>query len=124
MTLPARIAVRDLRASGVHGVLVHEREHAQPFSVDVDAWFDAAPAAASDALADTIDYGALATLVADTVASTSFSLLETLAGELARRVLAADARIDRVSVTVRKARPPVPVDVGSIGVEVVDVRRA
>lgn len=123
MTLPARIAIRDVRALGVHGVLAHERERPQPFSVDVDAHFDAGPAAASDALADTIDYGALTALVADAVATTSFLLLEALAGELARRLLAADPRIERVSVTVRKLRPPVAADVGSIGVEVTDVRR-
>jgi dihydroneopterin aldolase len=117
-----RIEIRDLRAFGLHGVLPHERERAQPFSVDLDAYFDVSPAAASDALADTVDYGALVQQVAEVVCGTSFSLLEALAAAVARRVLD-DDRVARVEVVVRKMRPPVDVDVGSVGVRVVDVRR-
>lgn len=122
--MTGRIEIRDLRAFGVHGVLPHERERAQPFSVDVDAAFDAAAAAASDALADTVDYGALASAVADVVAHTSFALLEALASAIARRVLEDEPSVTRVEVAVRKMRPPVDVDLGSVGVRVVEVRRA
>ncbi|HVC15257.1 MAG TPA: dihydroneopterin aldolase [Acidimicrobiales bacterium] len=118
-----RIEIRDLRAFGVHGVLAHERAAAQPFAVDVDATLDVSAAARSDALADTVDYGALASAVAAVVTETSFSLLEALAAAIARRVLDDAARITSVDVVVRKLRPPVSVDVGSIGVRVVDVRR-
>lgn len=122
--MTGRIEIRDLRAFGVHGVLDHERERAQPFSVDVDASLDVSSAAESDALGDTVDYGALASAVAAVVRETSFALLEALAAAIARRVLAEDSRVTRVEVVVRKMRPPVAVDVGSVGVRVVDVRRA
>lgn len=122
--MTGRIEIRDLRAFGVHGVLDHERERAQPFSVDVDASLDVSSAAESDALGDTVDYGALASAVAAVVRETSFGLLEALAAAIARRVLAEDSRVTRVEVVVRKVRPPVAVDVGSVGVRVVDVRRA
>lgn len=122
--MTARIEIRDLRAFGMHGVLAHERAQAQPFSIDVDASFDAGPAAASDSLEDTVDYGALASSVAEVVSETSFLLLEALAAAIARRVLDDAPRVTRVEVTVRKVRPPVAVDVGSVGVRVVDVRRA
>ncbi|HVX23066.1 MAG TPA: 2-amino-4-hydroxy-6-hydroxymethyldihydropteridine diphosphokinase [Acidimicrobiales bacterium] len=114
-----RIEIRDLRVTGVHGVLPEERERAQPFAVDLDAWLDAAPAAASDALADTVDYGDVVLQVAAVVAGRSFQLLEALASELARVVLDADRRVAAVAVTVRKLRPPLPADVGSVGVRVV-----
>ncbi|MGH9102104.1 MAG: dihydroneopterin aldolase [Acidimicrobiales bacterium] len=113
------IQVRDLRAVGTHGVLAEERERAQPFSLDLDVWLDARAAGRSDDLADTVDYGPLAQMAAETVASTSVRLLEALAAEVARRVVGADRRISAVSVTVRKVRPPVPMDVASIGVNVV-----
>jgi dihydroneopterin aldolase len=118
------ICVRDLRALGVHGVLAHEQEHAQPFSVDVDAFFDVDAAARSDALADTVDYGALVGAVEAVVTATSFRLLEALAAAIARRVLDEHRQVTRVEVVVRKVRPPVAVDVGSIAVRVVDDRRA
>lgn len=121
--MTGRIEIRDLRAFGVHGVLPHEREREQPFSVDVDASFDAGPAAESDALGDTVDYGALTSAVAAVVSGTSFALLESLASAIAHRVLHDEPRVTRVEVAVRKMRPPVAVDVGSVGVRVVDVRR-
>jgi len=114
-----RIEIRDLRVTGVHGVLPEERDRAQPFAVDLDVWFDAAPAGASDALGDTVDYGDVTLQVAGVVAGRSFQLLEALAAEVARVVLAADRRTVAVAVTVRKLRPPIPADVGSVGVRVV-----
>ncbi len=45
-------------------------------------------------------------------------LLERLATRIADDVLALDSRITAVTVTVRKLRPPVPIDLGSAGVTV------
>ena len=115
------IEVRDLRVTGVHGVLPEERERAQPFAVDLVAWVDLEAAQQSDDLADTVDYGALAQAAADVVGGRSYQLLEALAGRLASALLIVDARIEAVEVTVRKLRPPLPLDVGSTGVR---VRRA
>ena len=113
-----RIEVRDLRVTGVHGVLPEERERAQPFSVDLVAWVDLEAAQHSDELADTVDYGALAQTAADVVAGRSYQLLEALAGRLAAALLIVDPRIEAVEVTVRKLHPPLPLDVGSTGVRV------
>jgi 7,8-dihydroneopterin aldolase/epimerase/oxygenase len=113
-----RIEVRDLRVTGVHGVLPEERDRAQPFSVDLVAWVDLEAAQQSDELADTVDYGALAQTAADVVAGRSYQLLEALAGRLATALLIVDPRIEAVEVTVRKLHPPLPLDVGSTGVRV------
>ena len=82
-----RIEIRDLRVTGVHGVLPEERERAQPFSVDIVAWVDMEAAQHSDDLADTVDYGALAQTAADVVGGRSYRLLEALAGRLASALL-------------------------------------
>jgi 7,8-dihydroneopterin aldolase/epimerase/oxygenase len=113
-----RIEVRDLRVTGVHGVLPEERDRAQPFAVDLVAWVDLEAAQQSDELADTVDYGALAQTAADVVAGRSYRLLEALAGRLATALLIVDPRIEAVEVTVRKLHPPLPLDVGSTGVRV------
>lgn len=104
--------------TGVHGVLAEERQRAQPFSLDVDAWIDGTAAGRSDALADTVDYGALVEVAAAVVTGGSFALLETLADAVARAVLSHDGRVAVVAVTVHKLRPPVPRDVASVGVRV------
>jgi dihydroneopterin aldolase len=77
-----------------------------------------ARAAASDALDDTVNYAELATAAADVVATQSFGLLEALAERIATVVLDADARISAVSVSVRKLRPPVALDMATVGVSV------
>lgn len=114
-----RIEIRGLRVTGIHGVLPEERERAQPFVLDIDAWLDAAPAARSDTFADTVDYGALVELAAGVVTGTSFSLVEALADAVARAVLSHDERVVVAAVAVHKLRPPVPFDVASAGVRVV-----
>jgi 7,8-dihydroneopterin aldolase/epimerase/oxygenase len=116
-----RIEICDLRVMGLHGVLPEEQDRAQPFSVDVVAWLDTAAAQASDELADTVDYGALAHAAAEVVGGRSYRLLEALAGRLASALLVSDPRLDAVEVTVRKLRPPLALDVASTGVR---VRRA
>jgi len=114
-----RIELRGLRASGVHGVLPEERTRAQPFELDLDLDVDLAPSAASDRLADTVDYGAIAEIAARVVSeSAPRDLLESLAGTVADAVLAADERIEAVSVTLRKLRPPLAVDVSTVGVAI------
>ena len=109
---------------GVHGVLPEERERAQPFSLDIVAWVDMAAAQRSDALADTVDYGALAQTAAEVVGQQSFRLLEALAGRLAEALLISDARLEAVEVTVRKLRPPLALDVASTGVRVLRTRQS
>jgi dihydroneopterin aldolase len=112
------IQLRGLRVTGTHGVLAEEQVRAQPFEVDVDLAADLSPAGDSDSLDDTVDYGAVVALVASIVGSEHFSLLEALASRIASAVLASDARVASVTVTVRKLRPPVPVDLAFAGVRV------
>ena len=113
-----RIELRGLRVLGTHGVLPEERDRPQPLELDLDVWVDMARAAASDALDDTVNYAELATAAADVVATQSFGLLEALAERIATVVLDAAARISAVSVSVRKLRPPVALDMATGGVSV------
>jgi 7,8-dihydroneopterin aldolase/epimerase/oxygenase len=112
-----RIEVRGLRIEGVHGVLEEEQRHAQPFEVDLDLYLDLAPAASSDALEATADYGVAVEAAVAVITGPPRQLLESLAGAIAELVLA-DRRVDAVTVSVRKLRPPVPNPVASTGVRV------
>jgi dihydroneopterin aldolase len=118
-----RIELRGLRAVGTHGVLAEEQERAQPFEVDLDLTVDLRPAGVSDALVDTVDYGSVAAVAAATVSGPrSFALLEALAWHVAEAVLDVDHRITGVVVTIRKLRPPLALDIGTVGVRVVRTR--
>ena len=58
-----RITLHGVRATGYHGVFEHERRDGQEFVVDVELALDLTRAGESDDLADTCDYGALASAV-------------------------------------------------------------
>ena len=55
-----RITLTGLRGFGHHGVFDFERAQGQEFIADVALELDLAPAAGTDDVADTVDYGALA----------------------------------------------------------------
>ena len=107
---------------GVHGALPEERDRAQPFEVDLDVSADLGAAGRSDVLADTVDYGAVAAAAERVVSAERHRLLERLAARITEDVLAVDPRIASVTVTVRKLRPPVPVDLAWAGVTVTRAR--
>jgi 7,8-dihydroneopterin aldolase/epimerase/oxygenase len=112
------IELRGLRLAGIVGVLPHEQAQAQPLELDLDVRLDLAPAGTSDDLGDTVDYGALCSVAEQVVSTTRYALLEALAEHLAGALLTADARIDAVTVAVRKLRPPVAQQLSTSGVRV------
>jgi dihydroneopterin aldolase len=108
-----RIALRGLTVFGHHGVLPHERALGQAFTVDAELELDLAPAGASDALADTVDYGALSAALAAVVRDEPYDLIERLAARLCE-VCLADARVAAATVTVHKPHAPVPVPLADV----------
>ena len=110
-----RIELRGLTVRGHHGVFEHERRDGQDFVVDITVWVDLAAAAASDDLADTIDYGALAQRAADVVAGPPRNLIETVAGEIAENVMT-DERVHAVEVVVHKPAAPIPLTFEDVAV--------
>jgi dihydroneopterin aldolase/2-amino-4-hydroxy-6-hydroxymethyldihydropteridine diphosphokinase len=117
-----RIELRGLRIAGIVGVLPHEQAQAQPLELDLDLAVDLAPAGSSDALDDTVDYGAVCSAVEEVVVGSSFALLETLAERIASTVLATDGRLRAVTVSVRKLRPPVAQQLDTSGVRITRAR--
>jgi dihydroneopterin aldolase len=110
-----RIEIRGLRAFGRHGVLADEQRRGQVFVVDLVLERDLRAPAASDALADTVDYGTLAQQVAEAVATTRFDLIEALGGHLADLALALPG-VEAVTVRVAKPGAPLLVDADEVAV--------
>ena len=110
-----RIELRGLRVRGHHGVFDHERRDGQDFLVDLVVELDLAPAAASDQLAETLDYGGLAETAAAVLAGTPRVLIETVAVEIADAVLA-DPRVAQVQVTLHKPSAPIPLTFADVAV--------
>ncbi|MCK5756868.1 MAG: dihydroneopterin aldolase [Mycobacterium sp.] len=110
-----RIELRGLRVRGHHGVFDHERRDGQDFVIDITVWLDLDVAAASDDLADTLDYGVLAQRAADIVAGPPRQLIETVAGEIADGVMV-DERVHAAEVVVHKPGAPIPLEFADVAV--------
>jgi dihydroneopterin aldolase len=111
------IRIVGIRALGVHGVLPEEQTRPQPFEVDIELRVDLGPASESDALDDTVDYGAVCEAVSRVVSSERHQLLERLAARIAE-VCRADPRVQHATVEVRKLHPPVRSMVDFVAVRV------
>lgn len=117
-----RIELRGLTVRGRHGVYEFERDEGQDFVIDIVAWLDLADAAASDDLADTHDYVALAARAAAVVAGPARNLIETVGAEIADFVMA-DERVHAVEVTVHKPEAPIEQQFSDVAVVIRRSRR-
>lgn len=97
------IRISNMRFWGKHGANAGERDWVQPIEVDVEIATDVAKAAASDALADTVDYGKVHATCKRVVKHESYALLEALADRIAA-TLCEDPKVIEVAVRVRKPR--------------------
>ena len=110
------IELRGLRVSAIVGVLPEEREREQPLLVDLDVERPFRDAAARDDLTATTNYADVLSLAQRVIVEGRFSLLETLVHRVAAAVLDVDPAIESVRVRAHKLRPPVPLDVATVGV--------
>lgn len=109
------IRLTGVRARGHHGVLEHEKRDGQDFLVDVVMAVDLARAGTSDDLAHTVHYGEVAADVVAVVEGEPRDLIETVAEQIAARVLARPL-VEEVEVTVHKPQAPVGVPFGDVEV--------
>ena len=103
-----RIELNGLVCYAHHGVLPHETEHGQAFTVDITCWVDFAEAAAGDDLTKTINYAELAQLAYDVAAGTPRQLIETVATEIADTAMDRFDALHAIEVTVHKPHAPIP----------------
>ncbi|WZH50924.1 MAG: dihydroneopterin aldolase [Nocardioides alkalitolerans] len=101
------LAVRGIECWAHHGVFPDERREGQRFVVDLVLGLDTAPAAASDDLHDTVDYGSLTMAVKAAVESDPVDLVETVVQRIADVVLL-EGRVEWVRVTLHKPDAPIP----------------
>jgi dihydroneopterin aldolase len=100
------ISVTGIACRGHHGVFDVERREGQTFVIDLVLGLDTRPAAASDDLHDTVDYGSLVTSVKAAVENEPVDLIETLAQRIAT-VCLLDGRVEWARVTVHKPEAPI-----------------
>jgi len=107
------LAIGGIECFGHHGVFEFERREGQVFVIDLVLGLDTAPAAASDDLRDTVDYGSLVAAVKAAVEADPVDLIETLAQRLAD-VCLRDVRVEWARITVHKPDAPIEATFGDV----------
>jgi dihydroneopterin aldolase len=96
-----RVFVRDLELKASVGLYEMEKRHLQRIVVSLDLDVVDTYDGVSERLADVLDYAAVVRQVERIVASRHFSLIETLAEEIAGACLA-DSRVRHAAITIEK----------------------
>jgi D-erythro-7,8-dihydroneopterin triphosphate epimerase len=97
-----RIVIEGLLLRGIVGINPDERTNRQDIRVDVTMWADTRPAAASDDIADAVNYRTVTKRIIEHVEAGKPMLVERLVAEIADLCFEVDERIGKVEVAVRK----------------------
>ena len=95
------ILIREIEVECIIGILPRERTTKQRVLIDIDLSVDLSRAAASDDIADTVDYKELKNRIVTMVEESQFLLIERLAHQIAEICLQ-ESLVERVSVTLDK----------------------
>ena len=106
MTLAqSHIYLHNMRLYAYHGVLPQERVVGAEYVVSIDVVCDVSKAVQTDQVDDTVNYAVLRNIAQREMAEPS-SLLEHVAGRIARAVSLTYPQVEEVVVDIRKVRPP------------------
>lgn len=111
------ISLVGIKERGLHGVLDHERQDGQLFSVDADIYLDMKPAGRSDDLADTVDYSQVSGIISRIISGEPQDLLEKVAAQIAEETLALP-NVQAVRVCVHKPDAPLGVEKEDVSVNI------
>lgn len=110
-----RILIRDLLVRGIVGINPEERRAKQDIVVNLEMWADTRAAAASDDIAQAVNYRTVCKRIIEHVEGSAPLLVERLAADIARIVLG-EFGVERVRVRVEK--PGALRFARSVGVEI------
>ena len=113
-----KLLLEDVRFWAQHGLTKAEHAVGAWFSVDAELALDLAPAALSDDVGTTIDYGEVMHRIVEIGTKHHVRLIERLAGLMSDAILR-EFPVSEVRVRVRKLTPPLGGLVGTPAVEIV-----
>lgn len=107
MNHPDQIFLEGVQFFGYHGFHAEEQRLGQRFVVDLTIDTSTRSAGFTDDLPDTVSYSRLYAIAREIVEGPAKRLIETVAEEIALAVLREDARIEAVTITLRKPNAPI-----------------
>jgi len=107
------IFISELKVQTKLGVPEWERMVAQTIILDIEIGYDLSAAGKSDAIADTIDYGAVVRRIRETLTEHSFQLVEGLAEHVCQLIF---KEFNADSVKIKVAKPAILPGLKALGV--------
>ncbi|MDH5357533.1 MAG: dihydroneopterin aldolase [Gammaproteobacteria bacterium] len=96
-----KIFLNDLKIETIIGIYDWERETLQTLTFDLEMDWDIRPAAKTDDITATLDYGSIAQTIVGFVEASSYQLIETLAEDLCSLLLK-EYPIPKLKLTLSK----------------------
>jgi len=96
------VLIEDLTVECIVGLYEWEQQLPRKLVIGLELGVDNQRAAASDAMEDSVDYGAVCERVTAICKTTHYRLIETLAEHIARDLLAGYLLLGSVQLTIRK----------------------
>src|SRR5919106_4918308 len=115
------VEIRGISIYTHHGVTDAEQEIGQRLEIDVSFDVPDCDAVLTDRIEDTIDYGAVADIVALAATERSYRTLERLAHVIGERLMERYG-CEHVRVRAAKPEPPLPLAIEEVAVEVTHER--
>jgi dihydroneopterin aldolase len=114
-----KVRIDGLKVYAYHGVLQSEKDYGQDFYIDVHLDIEAG---SDDRIDSTVSYATVADEVVKVATGSKFDLIETLASEVSRAVLALDPRVLRATITIHKPSAPIGHEVRDVSVTISGAR--
>jgi dihydroneopterin aldolase len=109
------IFISELKVKTKLGVPAWERSIAQTVILDIEIGYDLTKACKSDAIADTIDYGAVAARIHHTLNEHSFQLVEALAEHVCQLIF---KEFGALSVKIKVSKPGILPGLKALGITI------
>lgn len=110
------IKIVGIQAKGFHGVLESERKRGQKFIIDIE--LSLSLKTLNDNLNKTVNYAEVTQVVHDQIIGEPYKLIETLAENIAKKILKRFIKVKKVKVVVHKPKAPIPLRFKDVIVEI------
>lgn len=118
-----KIILTGIELYGHHGCSEEEQRRGQIIKVDLEMNLDLSKSGKSDNLDETVDYSKILLDVEKIVCGKSRKLIETVAEEIAEKILSDYEKINSLKVTLHKPFANLPINYDDVAVEIVRGRK-
>ncbi|MFR0592972.1 dihydroneopterin aldolase [Limosilactobacillus mucosae] len=113
-----RIRINNMKFHTYNGVFAEEKKLGQKLEIDIDMQYPIEKRVLHDDLNETVSYADVYDTIKDFVTTHSFDLIESVANELLKKILADYSMLEKVTLRIRKYSVPIDGVFDNVEIEV------